>query len=782
MGFSKWLIDRYVARAALSYLFLVAIFLTGALAAQQAGRLLEAISATDAPLDAVLNTLAALLPTLLTLAIPMAVLLAIIIALSQLGSDSELIAMQSAGLGVKAVARPLLLICAVISLLAGYLNLYVAPQAIRSLREIELKAAKYKLESPVEPRTFNTKIPEYVLYIREGRKDTGVWQNVFIYNQKPDGSLRLITSKEGRIDFAKELETKGSELFLQDVVMVGNAPKPEDAAGEGKNWTLDRAGQTRLTFPTNRRDIIEKLQQRPFELDELSLEELRRIAREGSGNEKRIAEILAHKKLALSLSPLVLGLLGVSLGMRVRRGGRGAGLVLGLIALISYQLVALVGEQTARKGTLAPAVGIWLAPVLAVGFSLFWLLSRDARFGLRGWKDRLWRGLARRSQAGGAEVEQLETPQAAPPKNAEARHWLSFPAYLDSGTGRSLALNFLLTLAVLTFLFLTFTLFELWRFIAPTPEGYWLMGRYLFYLLPLTLMQTLPGAGLIAALATYALISRRLEAVAWWASGLSAYRLLLPVVLFALTISASFWYIQESVMPAANLTQDALRAQIKGSPKANTPTRQWLAPANSATLYSYNYDDAAGALRDLSIFDFGPEQTHLRRMIHAGQGILAEQNSLRLTNVEEVNFVDGKAQTTRQAELIYNLENSADIFRPAADKPSQLSAGDLRAYLNSGSAAIDKPMLATSLYAKYAAPFGALALIILGAPLALAFDRRRTLNALAAAVVASLLFWILTNVMQQFGARGLLPPVVAAWTPPAIFGCLTAYLLSRVKT
>ncbi len=786
MGSGRWLIDRYVGRTVSAYLLLVGVFLTGALAAQQAGRLLEALSATDAPGDAVLNILAALLPTLLTLAIPMAVLLAVIIGLSQLGSDSEIIAMQAAGLGLNALARPVLIISAAISLGALFLNLSVAPEAMRSLREIELRAAKYKLESPVEPRTFNTKIPEYVLYIREGDRVKGVWQNVFIFNQQANGKVRLITAREGRIDFAKEVSGQGSELFLQDAVMLSSMPDKTANETAGANsteaWTVDRAGQTRLTFPTNRQDILQRLEKRPFEFDEMTLGELRKLAAGPAGPEQRSAAVQAQKKLALSFGPLVMGLLGVSLGSRVRRGGRGAGLVLGFVALVIYQLVALVGEQLARKGTLPPIAGVWLGPGLATLFSLFWLTSRNRRFGLRGWLRRLMR---KTEAEKGIEANEVKPEPTATKRvgGRNSRYWSSFPAYLDWSALRTLAMVFALTLSLLTFLFLTFTLFELWRFIAPGKEGYLLVARYLFYLLPLTLGQTLPGAGLIAALTAYALMARRLEAVAWWSSGLSAYRLMLPCFIFALALCLGFWWLQERVMPTANITQDTLRAQIKGSPKGVTPTRQWLAPSGSTTLYSYSYDETSGALRDVSIYLFAGDQTHLKQVIRAERAIWDGASRLDLQEVEEIQIINGQLSSEKKTALTLPVNAPAEVFKPAADKPSQLSAEDLRGYVKASNGRGETvALLATSLQAKYAAPFGAFALILLGAPLALAFDRRRILNALGAAVLASLVFWILTNVCQQFGVRGILPPVAAAWTPTALFSCLTLYLLSRTRT
>src|ERR1700693_2998320 len=111
-------------------------------------------------------------------------------------------------------------------------------------------------------------------------------------------------------------------------------------------------------------------------------------------------------------------------------------------------------------------------------------------------------------------------------------------------------------------------------------------------LLPLIPVDLFPAAMLIAVLITYALLARRSEAIAWWASGQSVYRLMMPGLLFAIAVGAGTWLIQEHVMPSANRKQDALRARIRGGqPRAITGTgRQWLASVESRRLYSYEFD------------------------------------------------------------------------------------------------------------------------------------------------------------------------------------------------
>src|SRR6185295_11711087 len=99
---------------------------------------------------------------------------------------------------------------------ATFLHLKEAPQAARDLRRAALQGALRKLESPVEPRTFNTEIPGYVIYVRDGDKAQGSWARVFIYAQQRDGSTRVVTARSGRIDSSGDK----AELVLSDVVTV----------------------------------------------------------------------------------------------------------------------------------------------------------------------------------------------------------------------------------------------------------------------------------------------------------------------------------------------------------------------------------------------------------------------------------------------------------------------------------------------------------------------------------------------------------------------------------
>jgi len=122
-------------------------------------------------------------------------------------------------------------------------------------------------------------------------------------------------------------------------------------------------------------------------------------------------------------------------------------------------------------------------------------------------------------------------------------------------------------------------------------------------------------------------------------------------------------------------------------------------------------------------------------------------------------------------------------FRPTVDRPSQLSAERLRTYIKTlKERGAETAPLAVALQRKYAEPFSVIVMALVGMPLAISFGRKTTVLALCAAVVVSLLFWLVSGGFQQLGEHALLPPAAAAWTPVVIFAGGALYFISRVRT
>src|ERR1044071_7926954 len=209
------------------YILISLLLLSAVLLAQQAARLAELIIYVDLPLSVLGGIGAALLPGVLIFSIPLATLAGIIVGFARMGSDSEIVAMRAAGVGSWTMIWPALLIGLVFTGATTYLHLKEAPEAARDLERIALEGMLAKLESPVEPRTFNT-LPRYVIYVRDGNKDLGTWGRVFISGQESDRTTALYTARSGRIDSSGDQ----SELVLSDVLATEfpNAVTPDPPA------------------------------------------------------------------------------------------------------------------------------------------------------------------------------------------------------------------------------------------------------------------------------------------------------------------------------------------------------------------------------------------------------------------------------------------------------------------------------------------------------------------------------------------------------------------------
>jgi LPS export ABC transporter permease LptG len=763
---SSLLIPKYIVWATIPYILLSLLMLSAVLFAQQASRLAEILLYTDLPTSVVAGIAATLLPGVLTFTIPLATLAGIVIGFSRMGTDSEIVAMRSAGVGTWTMLWPVLLIGLVLTMATIYIQLKEAPQAARDLEKVALQGALSKLDSPVEPRTFST-LPRYVIYVRDGDKALGTWGRVFIYGQQADHSTQIFTARSGRIDSSGDQ----SELVLGDVL----AAKFPASTSEGeKSYVVERSDQLRISINTGRAEIVQRLNQRNVNADTMDWSDLRNRARSENAAEKSEAIRILNRRTALATAPLVFSLLAGALGLRVRRGGRSIGVILSLVVVIVYYMISLLGESLARVGSVSPYVGPWLATFVTVGLTMFLLLKNRMTFF----------SFDRSGPSRSKETEQAQRKSSTKTHTLGVGNW-ALPNLMDATLLRTLGISFVMGFIALATIFNIFTLFELWRFIAVTHAGAGVVARYLLFLMPLVTVEIFPATTLISVLVTYALLARRHEAIAWWACGQSVYRLMLPGLFFALAMAGCSWLVQEHLMPDANLKQDALRARIRGGEaRAITGTgRQWLASTDTHRFYSYEFDENQGTITEPTMYELDSEAVHLNKVVSGKSGRWTSPNHLTIADTETLSLsgMEVLRRTDSQTEL--EAVEAREVFKPSIDKPSQLSSANLVGYVKAAKQrGADVSALSVALQRKYAGPFGVIIMAFIGMPLAISFGRKGTIIALCAAIVVSIAYWAVGGGFQQLGNHGLLRPAVAGWSPLLIFAAAGTYFLSKVKT
>jgi LPS export ABC transporter permease LptF/LPS export ABC transporter permease LptG len=765
------MIGRYILKAILPYTVLALVVLSFILLAQQFSRFAEILEGGSGGLALILVLAVNLVPNVLVFTLPMAMLVGTATGFCRMGSESELTAMRAAGAGNLRIITPVIILGLLISILGLYVSFVVAPASVHALRDAALGAAIKRLESPVDPRSFYTEMPGKVIYVRDGDRATGQWGRVFIHWQETGGQLRLVTARSGRIDTSGDR----AELVLSDA-MITTLPPSEDAAKSlAGPITTERSAQLRLRddrLSSLRTALIERIRDRDVGPDEMRWRELREQARSGATPElRRGAEAAFHKKLSLSLAPIAFAFLGAGMGLRVRRGGRTLGIALSMGAMLLYYLVSLAGEQLAKGGAVPAAPAIWAPFLLTLLASAALLWRQGTGFGI----SHLFKGKT-----------------IGPTLELSTRGSIGNSSFIKGLLNKSvlsdLVRYFSGTFVVLMLIFMIFTLFELLRFIVINSSSWWLIAKYLFFLAPLIAVTIAPMCVLLAVLITFTLMIRRSEIIAWWGSGQSIYRLVLPAFAFAIAVSLGVWAIQEQLMPGTNKRQNQLRSQIRGGVTRMDAAggRRWMATENTRRVYTYFFDAGRSRLDRPTVFEFDEQGIHLVRVwwSESAEWVAAPHSTppLIFSNATMLKLGDGRF-ISQQLEKLPVAAERQELFKPPLNDPAEMNAGELSAYINVLKAqGIQAAPLMAALERKRAGLLAPLVMVLIGAPASLAFGRRSTVAALFLAVVLGVIFWGVSGLFNHFGAQEYLPPPVSAWVPPFLFALAGTYLLLRVKT
>ena len=785
------------------YLLLAWIILTVMLFLQQGNRFTGILFGASIPWRLILDLTAALMLTVTAFTAPLATLAGVVIGLGQLRGESELTALYAAGVSRFRIVLPCLLLGLLISLGSLWINLRGVPFAAQTVRRVAVEAALAKLESPIEPGVFNTEFKNYVIYVRDGNNERGVWEKVFIYLPEPE-QVRLITARVGRIDQSQDK----SELVLGDAV-VTTLP----AQFENKAVTVDKVNSWRVTLDTGRARLRESLQSIEKVPDEMGLAELMRYARTKTGKERIEIDILWNRRLALAFAPLCLSLLGAVCALRFARGGRGGAALLALAIAVLYYLLTLSGEQLARAQTVPVWVGSWLPTAVILAGSLL-SAARTPFNNVVGQVRQFFSskfaaplklfikpdlhsepefdsiiGSSKDLTANPVSEVNSSFNKHSPRKSgkfgfdsATVFYKIKYPGLLEFDLFRNLVSYFILTAVGLVLLFHVFTAFEVLRGVANLPNGWLLLVRYLLLLTPLIGWQIAPAALMIATLVVYTVKARQNETVVWSAAGQSIYVLLLPAILAAALTGWASWELQERILPETNPKQDALRAQLRGvGSVAQKENQFWATLPNGIIQFKSDKGSDNEMGRDFTLYQFDRDQIHLSMVMRAENAVW--QNSAISLN--------GKIGSAVWKERGLDLNNTAEtqILKDFFDNPfsqtskiADLNSADLQRTIETAQSPSERQRLEIALHQKRTTLFLPIVTVFFTAPLVLSLRRKSLTRSICAAIALWLTFLAIAAIMNRLGTQGILPAWIAIWSPLLLFSSIGWIFLARTKT
>src|SRR5438477_3753291 len=551
------ILTRYILRE-ITYHALIGVgVFTFVLFTQSLARILELVVRNSAPLPSVAELFFFTVPGALTYTIPMGVLIGILIGLSRLAADSEITAMRASGIGVWTFLRIVSIFVLVGWTLSLVNSVYLAPMLQAALARLQSRLMGSQASFEVRPRVFYEGFPKLVLYVQDVKSAQGaaIWKGVFIADMSTPSAPRITLARQG-ILLSESPETL--HLHLND----GATHETDPAAPE--KYQISTFQQTDIPIPVPQADTKE---QEPAPASQLKTWELLRQAGKADKMSARWDLIEFHRRFALPTSCLVLALVGIPLGLSSKKSGKSGGFVLTILLVFAYYSVTLIGVSLARHGEISPAAGAWLADIVCFVCGAFLLWRAERRpLGLGALRGH-WNLFPQRSSFGPG-LMRLGRAEDAFQKAATRRRVFSarFPMLLDDYVLRDFFVYLVMIVAAFLVLLLVFTVFELLGDILRNHVSPLTVGEYLLNVTPFFLYNITHLSILLAVLITFGLMQRSNEMTAIKATGISIYRVIVPVLLAACIFAVGLFFFDQFYLPRANKRQDALRNLIKGKP------------------------------------------------------------------------------------------------------------------------------------------------------------------------------------------------------------------------
>jgi lipopolysaccharide export system permease protein len=120
--------------------------------------------------------------TFVPLALPLAILLSSLMTFGNLGEHYELVAMKSAGVSLRSIMKPLIILSVLISIFAFYFSNNVLPVANLKFKSLLYDIRKKKLAVNIREGIFYNDMEDYVIRIGKKGKDGNTIYKVLIYN------------------------------------------------------------------------------------------------------------------------------------------------------------------------------------------------------------------------------------------------------------------------------------------------------------------------------------------------------------------------------------------------------------------------------------------------------------------------------------------------------------------------------------------------------------------------------------------------------------------------
>lgn len=298
------------------------------------------------------------------------------------------------------------------------------------------------------------------------------------------------------------------------------------------------------------------------------------------------------------------------------------------------------------------------------------------------------------------------------------------------------------------------------------------LSLYMVLRLPDVVAELIPVAALLAGLLTFAELARHSELTAIYAGGMSKVRLAFAILPVFVLIGGFQLLIEDQARPAA---LEQLRGWGVGDYDASDQSDPTWLRRGADILRIEAIDPGQAELHGLTIFRRDPDGNLISKIDSARA--VAEGGSWMLYDVARSEMA--AATVDRLERMSWSVDLAPDDLDLLISNPSEMPLFELlRVVRHPELGGQPAYRYATWLHERIAGPVTTAMLLLLTVALARPPRGRASQGALiAAGIGGGFLLWTFDGLVLNFGDLGLVPPLLAAWTPVPVIAAIAVSIV-----
>lgn len=350
------LLNRYIYKSMFKPMLFGILGCTFLILLDTLSEMIENIIVRHVSFVQVIELMSYLMIHLLSFTIPMGVMIGALVTYGSLSNDNELVAMNSLGVSLFEMIKPILVVSSMLSIFLLSVNQFIVPFASQRQEDISKKLAYDNPSLGLGAKQFVDSIRGYAIYLDEFNSKENIGKNFIIFSNEngdpfssivvgkniewKDGHMSMINSRAYRIN--SKGENEAFVKFSQQSIPIKSKISGFDSLGSQD--IENQMSLTSLLFT-----IIDR-KKKHFSATRYSM--------------------ALHTKLSLSFSPIIMALLGSLLAAGVhKRFKKGDGKLTGIGILFIYWIWIMSSKGIIMNNNY-PSYIMWIPNVIFLILSL----------------------------------------------------------------------------------------------------------------------------------------------------------------------------------------------------------------------------------------------------------------------------------------------------------------------------------------------------------------------------------------------------------------------------